>query len=413
MEDRVLGPIEAWRDGRGVALGATKQRAALAMLALESTTPCRRPPHRGAVGRGSACAARRRWCRRTSRRLRLASRGRRRERRGEIVTHGRGYELGAGRRYGWTRRGSSAVVTAGRATARGATRRLALWRGPPLSDVADAPFAAAVVRRLEEVRCRALELAFDADLAAGRHADILAALAAATAEHPLSEGLHAQRIVPVPGRPTGGGARGVHDRAPALVELAGVEPGPRLRAVHDAVLRQDPSLDLRATPPQTRGRRRRRPPATSGEARGRRGRASRPRSPAALAGEESCSPPRRAAALLGGGARASSASPRTAPGRLAPDGTLTEQVAVGRAPQAVTAGAGSVWVASPRDGNVTRVDRERDRVVTIDIGGEPADLAFGKARCGSPTRPRGASCRSIRARTVSSRSSRSATSRAR
>ena len=47
---------------------------------------------------------------------------------------------------------------------------LALWRGPPLDDVAGEPFAAAEIRRLEELRLAALEHAIDADLAAGRHA---------------------------------------------------------------------------------------------------------------------------------------------------------------------------------------------------------------------------------------------------
>ena len=42
---------------------------------------------------------------------------------------------------------------------------LALWRGSPLADVADEPFASAEIRRLEELRLQAAELAIDADLA--------------------------------------------------------------------------------------------------------------------------------------------------------------------------------------------------------------------------------------------------------
>ena len=56
-----------------------------------------------------------------------------------------------------------------RQTARGEPREaLALWRGPPLDDVAGEPFAAAEIRRLEELRLAAKERAIDADLAAGR-----------------------------------------------------------------------------------------------------------------------------------------------------------------------------------------------------------------------------------------------------
>ena len=47
---------------------------------------------------------------------------------------------------------------------------LALWRGPPLADLAFEPFAQAEIARLEEQRLAALEARVEADLAAGRHA---------------------------------------------------------------------------------------------------------------------------------------------------------------------------------------------------------------------------------------------------
>jgi peptide/nickel transport system substrate-binding protein len=58
-------------------------------------------------------------------------------------------------------------------------------------------------------------------------------------------------------------------------------------------------------------------------------------------------------------------------------GRITAQYAVGHGPQAVTSGAGSVWVANELDGTVSRIDREPDQVVTIDVGGEPTGVAFG------------------------------------
>ena len=53
-----------------------------------------------------------------------------------------------------------------RATLRDA---LALWRGPPLADLANEPFAADATRALDEERIAALETRIDADLACGRH----------------------------------------------------------------------------------------------------------------------------------------------------------------------------------------------------------------------------------------------------
>ena len=72
----------------------------------------------------------------------------------EIVTRGRGYELRLpdddGRRD---------PLRAPRRAAHAARRALALWRGAALADVADEPFAAAEIRRLDELRLRAIELA--------------------------------------------------------------------------------------------------------------------------------------------------------------------------------------------------------------------------------------------------------------
>ena len=76
-----------------------------------------------------------------------------------------------------------------------AREALALWRGPALADVADEPFAAPEIRRLEELRLEALELAIDADLAAGRHHEVAGEIDALVAEHPLRERLHAQRML--------------------------------------------------------------------------------------------------------------------------------------------------------------------------------------------------------------------------
>ena len=83
----------------------------------------------------------------------------------EIVTRGRGYELRLGT-------GDVDARRFERLVAEGAPREaLALWRGPPLDDVATEPFAALEIRRLQELRLAAVELAVEHDLAAGRHVE--------------------------------------------------------------------------------------------------------------------------------------------------------------------------------------------------------------------------------------------------
>ena len=58
---------------------------------------------------------------------------------------------------------------------------------------------------------------------------------------------------------------------------------------------------------------------------------------------------------------------------------LVEAVAVGVGPEAVTAGAGSVWIANTEDETVSRIDaRSRRLIRTIAVGEYPSDLAFAR-----------------------------------
>src|SRR3954453_15259089 len=121
---------------------------------------------------------------------------------------------------------------------------MALWRGGPLTEVADEPFAVAEIRRLEELRLTALELAVEQDLAAGRHREVVGELEALVAEEPLRERLHAQRMLALyrSGRQAEALEAYRHARG-GLVEAMGIEPGPELRRLHEAILRQDPELE--------------------------------------------------------------------------------------------------------------------------------------------------------------------------
>jgi tetratricopeptide (TPR) repeat protein len=121
---------------------------------------------------------------------------------------------------------------------------LELWHGAPLADVAEEPFAAPEIRRLEELRLRAVELAIDAELAAGRHAEVIPRLEALIADDPLNESFHAQRMLALyrSGRQSEALEAYQHARE-TLVEEIGVEPGPELRRLQEAILAQDPGLD--------------------------------------------------------------------------------------------------------------------------------------------------------------------------
>ena len=139
-----------------------------------------------------------------------------------------------------------------RAAARAADA-LALWRGPALADFAYEPFAQAEISRLEELRWSAVELRIDAELTLGR-GDLVAELEALVAAEPLRERLRAQLMLALyrEGRQADALAA-YRDARTTLVEELGIEPGPELRELEAAILRQDEALARPAhvpAPPQ-------------------------------------------------------------------------------------------------------------------------------------------------------------------
>src|SRR3954449_10844134 len=233
MELLVLGPIEARMDGCQIPLGAAKQRAVLAMLSLHAnSTVSADELMEGLWGEHPPATAAKMVQQYVSqlRRLLPEDNGRGTV----IVTRGRGYEL----------RIAPDDVDALRFTSlveRGAARQaLTLWRGGALDDIADEPFAAAEIRRLEELRLNALEQAIDADLAAGRHGELIGELEALGVEHPLSERLRAQLMLALYRSGRQAEALDAYRRArERLVEAVGIEPGPELQRLQAAMLRQD------------------------------------------------------------------------------------------------------------------------------------------------------------------------------
>jgi DNA-binding SARP family transcriptional activator len=127
---------------------------------------------------------------------------------------------------------------------------LALWRGPALADLAYEPFARADVDRLEELRLAALEDRVDADLTLGRHDALVGELRELVDHHPLRERLRAQLMAALYRCGRQAEALAVYRKGRrALLDGLGIEPGPALRELEQAILRQDPALGVPASPP--------------------------------------------------------------------------------------------------------------------------------------------------------------------
>ena len=120
---------------------------------------------------------------------------------------------------------------------------LATWRGSPLAEVTYDAFAQGDIRRLEEARLTAQEQRIDALLALGRPGEAVAELQQLVVEHPLREGL-AVRLMTALYR-TGRQTEALHvfdGVQTALVEQLGLDPGPELQSVRQAILEQSPDL---------------------------------------------------------------------------------------------------------------------------------------------------------------------------
>lgn len=114
---------------------------------------------------------------------------------------------------------------------------LAAWRGSPIPEVAADPFAQADLQRLNELRLAASELRMDALLALGRSAEAAAELQHLVVLHPLRERFHAQLMTALYRSGRQAEALGVYERARTLlVEELGLDPGPELRSVEQAIL---------------------------------------------------------------------------------------------------------------------------------------------------------------------------------
>jgi DNA-binding SARP family transcriptional activator/uncharacterized protein YjbI with pentapeptide repeats len=132
---------------------------------------------------------------------------------------------------------------------------LRLWRGPALGEVAQAcPRLAAEAAGLEDQRLAVLEDQADADLAAGRHADLAGQLPGLIAQFPLRERLRGQLMLALYRCGRQGDALAAYQQARELLgEELGLDPGPQLQALQQQILTADPRLDIASGADTPRG----------------------------------------------------------------------------------------------------------------------------------------------------------------
>jgi WD40 repeat protein/DNA-binding SARP family transcriptional activator len=247
MEFGILGPLEVRSEQGNVAVAGGKPAAVLAVLLLHPNEPVSVDKLAIALWGEDVPGGASRTVQVHVSRLRKALGNPE-----ALITTPAGYclvvkpgELDATRFEELVRSGRQTLANGEAAQASDVLREaLTLWRGPPLADFASEPFAPAEIARLEEQRLEALETRLEADLAAGRHHDVVGELQHLVAEHPTREQLveHLMLALYRCGRQTEA-LEAYRDAHRMLLDEIGVEPRSQLRELQAAILRQDPALD--------------------------------------------------------------------------------------------------------------------------------------------------------------------------
>jgi class 3 adenylate cyclase len=248
MDFRILGPLEAHREGRPLPLGGLRQGALLAVLLLHANEVVstdrlleelwEEPPASGTKALQVS----------VSRLRRSLGDGLLRTRPPGYVLEVRPDDVDLQRFERLVRRGKEALVHDPAGAANLLREALALWRGPALAEFASEPFARIESLRLEALRIDALEDRIEADLALGRHAQLVGELEALVAVHPLRERLRGQLMLALYRGGRHPEALEVYKEGRnRLVDELGLDPSPALRHLESAMLRQDAGLEL-ATP---------------------------------------------------------------------------------------------------------------------------------------------------------------------
>jgi predicted ATPase/DNA-binding SARP family transcriptional activator len=242
FEFRILGPVQAVRDGRELALGGPRRRAVLALLLVAGgqVVPAERlaedlwgaSPPPGAAGTLRSHLSRLRTL--VSPDIALIARG------GGYALAAGPDQLDAGRFERLVRAGGESLEHGAAAAAAALFgEALGLWRGRALADVADVEALARESARLEELRLVALEGRIEADVELGLAAEVVGELDGLVAGYPFRERLWRLLVLALyrSGRQADALAAYRHART-VLAEELGIEPGEELRRLERAVLLQ-------------------------------------------------------------------------------------------------------------------------------------------------------------------------------
>jgi DNA-binding SARP family transcriptional activator/pimeloyl-ACP methyl ester carboxylesterase len=246
MQVRLLGPVEIdLDDGQPRVLGAAKERTLLATLALNPGRVMTADALIAALWGEDPPAAARKTLQTYVWNLRQAL--------GDdlIATEAPGYALriagndvDVGRFRTFVRDGETAMAVGDPAQASAVLgEAVALWRGEPFGGVAPHTGLATEAVRLTEEYLSAREGLFSANLAAGRHSELIGDLEALVATHPFRERFWGYLMVALYRSGRQADALATYQRARNLLaEELGLEPGGELRRIEEAILRQDASL---------------------------------------------------------------------------------------------------------------------------------------------------------------------------
>ncbi len=241
MEFRILGPLEALAEGRVVPLSGKRQRALLALLLLranETLSP-------DELADRLACSKQTLHVQISRLRRDLAVGAD-----GLLITRAHGYALELDPQRIDAHRFEDLAAKGRRALAEGRPQRaaellddaLGLWRGRALADLAYESFAQDEARRLETARLVATGERIDADLALGRHADVIEPLQRLIASHPDDEPLRARLMLALYRCDRQAEALDAFQAARRTLNEIGLQPGDRLSALQSAILNHDPAL---------------------------------------------------------------------------------------------------------------------------------------------------------------------------
>jgi DNA-binding SARP family transcriptional activator/DNA-binding beta-propeller fold protein YncE len=245
---------------------------------------------------------------------------------------------------------------------------LALWRGRPFEDVTYDSFAKVELKRLEELRLLALEERIEADLALGRHVDVVAELDALVRQHPLRERLRSQLMLALyrSGRQVEA-LRVYQDARRELVAELGIEPGHAMHQLEQAILRHDPELAVASTPKR----------AATDAAKARLFQRRRLLLLVLVLGGIAAAIGAVVALLSAGQAGLSGIAPDSV-GAISPrSGKVIAETPVGEHPTDLAA-ANGVWVANFDSGTLSHIEPRTRKVLSVtDAGGTPTGLAVG------------------------------------